>query len=53
MWMESDGHRRNILNCDLTTIGVGLDTDGWYWMQNFGRCSATATARSGSPCRPR
>lgn len=36
MWMESDGHRRNILNCDLSTIGVGLDTDGWYWVQNFG-----------------
>jgi uncharacterized protein YkwD len=36
MWMESDGHRRNILNCDLNAIGVGLDTDGWYWTQNFG-----------------
>jgi uncharacterized protein YkwD len=36
MWMESDGHRRNILNCDLNAIGVGLETDGWYWVQNFG-----------------
>jgi uncharacterized protein YkwD len=36
MWMESDGHRRNILNCDLNVIGVGLDTDGFYWVQNFG-----------------
>jgi uncharacterized protein YkwD len=36
MWMDSDGHRRNILNCDLDTIGVGLDTDGFYWVQNFG-----------------
>lgn len=36
MWMESDGHRANILNCDLDAIGVGLDTDGWYWVQNFG-----------------
>lgn len=35
-WMESDGHRANILNCQLTTIGVGLDKDGWYWTQNFG-----------------
>jgi uncharacterized protein YkwD len=35
-WMHSDGHRRNILNCDLTTIGIGLDTDGWYWTQDFG-----------------
>ncbi|MFC4856455.1 CAP domain-containing protein [Actinophytocola glycyrrhizae] len=36
MWMESDGHRRNILNCDLATIGVGLERDGFYWVQNFG-----------------
>ncbi|TDP97427.1 CAP domain-containing protein [Labedaea rhizosphaerae] len=35
-WMHSDGHRRNILNCDLTAIGIGLDTDGWYWTQDFG-----------------
>ncbi len=36
MWMESDGHRRNILNCDLNAIGVGLERDGFYWVQNFG-----------------
>ncbi len=35
-WMNSDGHRRNILNCGFTVIGVGLATDGWYWTQNFG-----------------
>ncbi|MEQ3554812.1 CAP domain-containing protein [Pseudonocardia nematodicida] len=34
-WMDSPGHRANILNCSLTTIGVGL-ADG-YWTQNFGR----------------
>ncbi|MFP5072274.1 CAP domain-containing protein [Pseudonocardia nantongensis] len=34
-WMESPGHRRNILDCSLSTIGVGL-ADG-YWTQNFGR----------------
>ena len=36
-WMNSDGHRENILNCDLQAIGVGLDTAGWYWTQDFGR----------------
>lgn len=36
-WMESPGHRENILNCSLTTMGVGVDTDGWYWTQVFGR----------------
>lgn len=35
-WMNSDGHRANILNCDLGTIGVGLDTNGWLWTQDFG-----------------
>jgi len=36
-WMNSSGHRANILNCGYTTIGVGLDTGGWYWTQDFGR----------------
>jgi uncharacterized protein YkwD len=36
MWMDSTGHRRNILNCDLNTIGVGLDRNGNYWVQDFG-----------------
>ncbi|AUS78030.1 CAP domain-containing protein [Actinoalloteichus sp. AHMU CJ021] len=36
MWMESPGHRQNILNCSVVAIGVGLDTDGWYWTQVFG-----------------
>jgi uncharacterized protein YkwD len=39
-WMNSEGHRDNILNCDLAAIGVGLAYDGDgrpYWTQNFGR----------------
>ncbi len=35
-WMSSEGHRRNILNCEIATIGVGVNSDGWYWTQNFG-----------------
>ena len=35
-WLRSPGHRANILNCRLTTIGVGLDTNGFYWVQSFG-----------------
>lgn len=35
-WMNSPGHRANIENCDYQTIGVGVDTDGWYWAQEFG-----------------
>ena len=33
-WMNSAGHRANILNCDLAEIGVGHDRT--YWTQNFG-----------------
>ena len=36
-WMDSRGHRANILNCELVAVGVGLDTRGWYWTQDFGR----------------
>lgn len=36
-WMNSTGHRQNIENCSFTTMGLGLDTRGNYWTQNFGR----------------
>ncbi|MFC8585152.1 CAP domain-containing protein [Streptomyces sp. NPDC057217] len=37
-WMESPGHRANILNCAFEDIGVGvsLDAGGPWWVQNFG-----------------
>ncbi|MCH7231463.1 CAP domain-containing protein [Glycomyces sp. L485] len=37
-WMNSEGHRANILNCDYDVIGIGIaDRDGTpYWVQNFG-----------------
>jgi uncharacterized protein YkwD len=35
--MNSTGHRENIENCTFTTMGLGLDTRGNYWTQNFGR----------------
>jgi uncharacterized protein YkwD len=37
-WMNSDGHRRNILNCDARATGVGLAYDGGspVWTQLFG-----------------
>ncbi|WP_329069448.1 CAP domain-containing protein [Amycolatopsis sp. NBC_01480] len=36
MWMNSSGHRANILNCSLTKLGVGVTKSGWYWTQDFG-----------------
>ncbi|WP_208759312.1 CAP domain-containing protein [Microbispora triticiradicis] len=36
-WMNSSGHRQNILNCTYTDIGVGYVASGNYWTQDFGR----------------
>ena len=38
-WMESSGHRENILNCSSTEVGVGVadSSRGLYWTQMFGR----------------
>ncbi|TYR76593.1 sporulation protein [Rossellomorea vietnamensis] len=34
-WMNSDGHRKNILSSNFTHIGVGHDANGNYWTQMF------------------
>ncbi len=34
-WMNSSGHRANILNPSFTHIGVGYASDGKYWTQMF------------------
>lgn len=41
-WMNSEGHRANILNCDYDVIGIGVadgvegSTYSKYWVQDFG-----------------
>ncbi|MEV7420855.1 CAP domain-containing protein [Streptomyces sp. NPDC089919] len=37
-WMNSPGHRANILNCDFRTLGVGayFGAGGPWWTQDFG-----------------
>lgn len=34
-WMNSEGHRKNILNPNYTQIGVGYVASGHYWTQMF------------------
>ncbi|WP_242142469.1 MULTISPECIES: CAP domain-containing protein [unclassified Bacillus cereus group] len=34
-WMNSEGHRANILNSNFTHIGVGHIENGNYWTQQF------------------
>jgi len=34
-WMNSSGHRANILNGTYTHMGVGYDSNGHYWTQLF------------------
>lgn len=39
-WMNSTGHRKNILNCRNKAVGIGVSrgtsTYGTYWTQDFG-----------------
>ncbi|MFC6086946.1 CAP domain-containing protein [Sphaerisporangium aureirubrum] len=37
-WMNNAGHRRNILNCQISTVGVGVAYGGGdtWWTQDFG-----------------
>jgi len=38
-WMDSEGHRKNILTPELTEIGIGIEKNAegrLYWTQNFG-----------------
>ena len=37
-WMDSSGHRANILDCSLTRLGVGIaqGSGGPWWTQLFG-----------------
>ncbi|MGW0884192.1 CAP domain-containing protein [Streptomyces sp. NPDC002671] len=37
-WMDSPGHRANILNCDFNTLGVGVHfgPGGPWWTEDFG-----------------
>lgn len=34
-WMNSSGHRANILNASYTQIGVGFVSNSYYWTQMF------------------
>lgn len=37
-WMDSPGHRKNIMNCNLKRIGIGYAVSGsgkTYWVQDF------------------
>ena len=34
-WMDSPGHRANILSSYFTAIGVGYRSQGSYWVQLF------------------
>ena len=44
-WMESPGHRANLLDPAFTETGIAVKTGGdygWYWVQEFGRPTATS-----------
>lgn len=45
-WMNSPGHRANILRSDYTSVGIGCFTQGGavFWVQCFGNNTATPAA---------
>lgn len=47
-WMNSPGHRANILRAEFTTIGVGCVNVGSrpYWVQCFGTAQGVSEARN-------
>jgi len=54
-WMNSSGHRRNILNSKFTDIGVAHNANGPTWTQVFGTPRpdyATVTPPAGGPDEP-
>ena len=46
-WMNSSGHKANILGSDYTTIGIGcfMQDSRLYWVQCFGSNTTTAYAQ--------
>lgn len=46
-WMNSAGHKANILNASYTSIGIGCFTQGGilYWVQCFGTNTVTAFSK--------
>lgn len=47
-WMDSPGHKANILGENYKTIGIGcVKVNGiYYWVQNFGTTSGTKASKS-------
>ncbi len=46
-WMNSSGHRANILNPSFTQLGVGFDNN--YWVQDFGSDDLNPTSNIPQP----
>lgn len=48
-WMNSTGHKNNILNKGYSTIGIGCFYDGYYyyWVQAFSTASSAVDKRTG------
>ena len=50
-WMDSPGHKKNILDNDFNSIGIGCFKNGdvYYWVQNFSESNASfETSRTGT-----
>lgn len=48
-WMNSSGHRANILGANFCDLGVGHEAAGNYWTQDFGRKQGTGSCPNPDP----
>lgn len=48
-WMNSPGHRSNILRESFCDLGVGFVSEGNFWVQDFGRAQGVSVCDAGTP----
>ena len=51
-WMNSSGHKANILGSNYCDIGIGYEANGRHWTQNFGRKQGVSQCPAATPNTP-
>ncbi|RJQ76165.1 CAP domain-containing protein [Pseudonocardiaceae bacterium YIM PH 21723] len=48
---DNEKHRAVMLDCQWTKMGIGLNTNGYYWTVNYSAPDGTATSAAAAPRR--
>ncbi|MEE9398310.1 MAG: CAP domain-containing protein [Methylococcales bacterium] len=51
-WINSSGHKANILGSNFCDIGIGYAANGHYWTQSFGRKQGLSQCPASTPNAP-